>query len=218
MRRAQQAERNLLERTLGGAVGTVLELIQITAPVLVLRSHSIRNIVLRITKQMELKDAWQYELAAMLCLMGCIVLPNDLFERAYGGQKLSPDEDQIFRAHPEVAASLLANIPRLELVAEMIRRQQIADTDLASTEPTRRGAHMLHLALELDRRLYQDIDCPSALSQLRSLCRFNGDMLDALDNYSPAKVEFEVRQLLIRELRSGMVLDEEVFTTRRHAC
>ena len=152
LRRALQAERNLLEKTLGGAIWTLLELVQITSPVLVLRSHSIRDIVLWITKRMGLRDAWQYELAAMLCLVGCIVLPGELFEKAYGGQDLSPDEDQTFRAHPEVAASLLSNIPRLEVVAEMIRRQQTPD--LSTMEQSREGAHMLQLALELDRSLY----------------------------------------------------------------
>jgi response regulator RpfG family c-di-GMP phosphodiesterase len=214
LRRALQAERDLLEKTLGGAVWTLLELVQITSPVLVLRTHSIRDIVLWITKRMELRDAWQYELAAMLCLVGCIVLPNELFEKAYGGQELSPDEDQIFRAHPEVAASLLSNIPRLEVIAEMIRKQHKPDADLSSTEPSRQGALMLHLALELDRRIYQDVDSSSAIAQLRGSGRFNGRMLDALDDYSPTKGEFEVRQLLIRELRSGMVLDEDIFTAQ----
>ena len=211
LRRALQAERDLLEKTLGGAVWTLLELVQITSPVLVLRSHSIRDIVLWITKRMGLRDAWQYELAAMLCLVGCIVLPNELFEKAYGDQDLSPDEDQTFRAHPEVGASLLSNIPRLEVVAEMIRRQQ---TPNLSTVESRQGADILHLALELDRSIYRDIDLRSALTQLKSSGQFNGNILDALDNYSPTKAEFEVRQLPIREVRSGMVLDEEVFTIK----
>jgi CheY-like chemotaxis protein len=215
LRRAQQAERELLERTLGGAVWTLLELVQITSPVLVLRSHSIRDIVLWITTQMGIGDAWQYELAAMLCLVGCIVLPNDLFEKAYGGQDLSPDEDQTFRAHPEVAASILANIPRLEGIAEMIRRQQTPDADLSTIEQSRQGAHMLHLALELDQRIYRDIDCRSAIAQLRDSGRFNGRILDALEHYSPRQAEFEVRQVLIREVRSGMVLDEDIWTTGR---
>ena len=214
LRRALQAERDLLERTLGGAVGTLLELVQITSPVLVLRSHSIRDIILWITKRLELKEAWQYELAAMLCLVGCIVLPNEIFEKAYGGQDLSPEEDQIFRDHPESAARLLSNIPRLEAVAEMIRGQLRPDAELSLTEPARQGAHMLHLALELDRKIYQDIDCRSAIAQLRGLGRFNGSMLDALDNYTPTKAEFEVRQLMIRELRASMVVDEDIVTTK----
>jgi hypothetical protein len=163
---------------------------------------------------MELRDAWQYELAAMLCLVGCIVLPNDIFEKAYGGQELSPEEDQIFRDHPESAARLLSKIPRLEVVAEMIRRQLKPDAEPCVTEQARQGAHILHLALELDRRIYQDIDLLSAIVQLRASGQFNGSMLDALDTYSPTKAEFDVRQLLIREVRSGMVVDEDIVTTK----
>ena len=45
LRRAQQVERELLERTLGGAVTTLWELVQLTSPVLALRSRAIREIV-----------------------------------------------------------------------------------------------------------------------------------------------------------------------------
>jgi response regulator RpfG family c-di-GMP phosphodiesterase len=121
LRRAQQAEHDLLERTLGGAVGTLWELLQLTSPVLASRSRAIRDIVLRITKRIANGDSWQYQLAATLCLVGCITLPEDVFERAYLGQDLSPDEDRMYRAHPERAARLLSNIPRLEPVVEMIR-------------------------------------------------------------------------------------------------
>ena len=76
LRRAQQAEHDLLEKTLGGAVGTLWELVQLTSPVLALRSRAIRDIVLWITKRIGIKDAWQYELAATLCLVGCIALPT----------------------------------------------------------------------------------------------------------------------------------------------
>ena len=210
LRRAQQADRDLLERTLGGAVSILLQLVQISSPVLVLRSHSIRDIVLWITQRMGFKDAWQYELAAMLCLVGCIGQPNEVFEKAYGGQELSPDEDQIFQAHPEIAAGLLSKIPRLEIVAEIIRKQQIAHADLSGTKQLRQGVRMLRLALELDRRIYRGIDFRSALAQLRASGQFNGSMLDVLGNYTPTKAVFEVRQLLIRELRSGMILDEDL--------
>ena len=77
-------------------------------------------------------------------------------------------------------------------------------------EQSRQGARMLHLALELDRRVYRDIDAGAAVIQLRGSGRFKGSMLDALDNYSPTKAEFETRQLPIRDLRPAMVLDEDI--------
>ena len=201
LRRAQLAEHALLERTLGGAVGTLWELIQLVSPALALRSRSIRDIVLRITKRMgKNEDSWQYELAATLCLVGCIALPEEVFERGYSGQALSPDEDRMFRAHPESAARLLSNIPRLDAVADIIRGQQ------------KPGASVLHLALELDRRIYRGATSGSALSELRLLRRFDGRMLDALGGYSPAQVEFQVRRLPIRRLRAGMVIEDDVFT------
>ncbi len=143
LRRAQQAEHDLLEKTLGGAVGTLWELVQLTSPTLAVRSQAIRDIVLRITKRVGDNDSWQYELAATLCLVGCITLPDEVFERAYCHQNLAPEEDQMFRAHPERAARLLSAIPRLEAVAEIIRTQH------------KPGATVLHLALEFDQKIYR---------------------------------------------------------------
>src|SRR5580693_2145760 len=51
LRRAQQAEHDLLERTLVGAVGTLWELVQLTSPGLALRSNALRDIVRWITKR-----------------------------------------------------------------------------------------------------------------------------------------------------------------------
>jgi response regulator RpfG family c-di-GMP phosphodiesterase len=210
LRRSQQAERDLLEKTLVGAVGTLWALVELALPVLALRSGSIRDIVLWITQQMEIRDPWQYELAATLCLVGCIALPDDIFLRAYGGEDLSADEDQMFRAHPERGARLLSGIPRLEVVAEMIRGQQMAEGNTALMEESRRGAQMLHLALELDRRLYRGVSCSYALAELRLLGGFDPRMLEALAQYSPTRAEFEVRRLAIDELRSGMALHKDV--------
>ena len=210
LKRSQQAERDLLEKTLGGAVGTLWALVQLALPVLALRSGSIRDIVLWITQHMEIRDPWQYELAATLCLVGCIALPDEVFVRAYCGQDLSPDEDQMFRAHPERGARLLSDIPRLEVVAEIIRGQQTADGSAALNEESRRGAQMLHLALELDRRIYRGIACNYALAELRLMGGFDQGMLEVLAQYSPSRAEFEVRRLTIDELRSGMALDKDV--------
>jgi CheY-like chemotaxis protein len=209
LRRAQQAEHDLLEKTLNGAVRTLWELVQITSPVLALRSGAIRDIVQRIGKRMGIRDAWQYELAATLSLVGCIALPDEVFERAYCGQEISPDEQQMFQAHPQTAARLLSNIPRLEMVAEMIRGQRDPETESYTKDESRQGARMLHLALELDRRIYKGAASNCALAELRQSHRFEDRMLDTLDGYSPAPLEFESRMLPIRELRAGMVLEKD---------
>jgi putative two-component system response regulator len=210
LRRALQAERDLLERTLNGAVGALLELVQASSPVLVSRSRAVRDIVRWIARKLELKSVWQYELAAMLSLVGCMALPQELFEKAYGGQELSPDENLMFLAHPAAGARFLSKIPRLEVVAEIIRLQQTPDAGQSISEEVRIGAHLLHLALELDRKIYQDIDCPIAVMGLKKTGGFEPGMLDALTRYSPAEAPFAMRQIMIQDIRSGMILDEDI--------
>jgi response regulator RpfG family c-di-GMP phosphodiesterase len=210
LRRAQLSEHELLEKTLAGAVGTLWELVQLTSPVLASRSRAIQDIVHWITRRMEIKDSWQYELAAKLCLLGCLSLPEDVFEKGYRGQQLSPDEDEMFRAHPESAARLLSNIPRLEAVAEMIRRQQGLEEGSSIPEGVHEGSQMLYLALELDRRLYKGATIGSALDQVNSSGRLDSRMLAAIGSYSPPRIDFEIRRLPMRDLRASMVLEEDV--------
>jgi hypothetical protein len=38
-------------------------------------------------------------------------------------------------------------------------------------------------------------------------------MLDALSDYAPAAAPFDLRQIAIREVMSGMILDEDIKTT-----
>ena len=213
LRRAQLSEHELLEKTLTGAVGTLWELVQLTSPVLASRSRALQDIVHWITRRMVIKDSWQYELAARLCLLGCLSLPEEVFEKGYGGQQLTPEEDQMFRAHPESAARLLSNIPRLEAVAEMIRRQQRPEEEPCVPEEARKGSQMLHLALQLDRRVYKGTAFGSALDQIRLSGRFDSRMLVALDSYSPPQADYVVRRLPIGELRAAMVLEEDVSST-----
>jgi CheY-like chemotaxis protein len=212
LRRALQAEHDLLEQTLGGAVGTLWDLVQLISPVLASRSRAVCEIVARITKQMGTKELWQYELAARLCFLGCIALPDDVFERGYRGQTLSPEEGRMFRGHPQTAARLLSKIPRLEIVAEIVRRQQNPKTNEPWPEPpageqAMLGSHMIHLAIELDRRIYRGVAPDTALAELKFPDRFDAGMLNALKGYSPDAWEFDVRQVSLWELRPGMVLD-----------
>jgi CheY-like chemotaxis protein len=212
LRQARQAGRELLERTLGGAVKALWALVEHTLPVLALRAEALRDIVRWTARRMEIGDPWQYELAATLCLVGCIAMPDEVFERAYCGQELSIEEDEMFRAHPDNTAQLLSDIPWLEVVAEIIRLQHTPDIDPGVPERSRQGVHLLQLAMELDRRIYQGVASISAIAELKSSGRFDGAMLNALQGYTPFRAEFDVRRLPIRDLRGGMVLDKDVLS------
>ena len=216
LRRAQQAEQELLEVTLNGAIRMLADLSHANSPELSARSRAIRDCAAWITQRMALSEPWQYDLAATLCLLGCVTLPEEVFKAGYAGENVSPEEEAMFQAHPESAARLLKNIPRLEPIAEMIRLQQAPDTEPPPASPEiRLGAHILFLAVELDRRLYRGVPFRAALQQLKSMeCRLDPAMLAALDNYSPASADFHRQALPIKKLFSGMILEEDVVTER----
>lgn len=213
LRRALQAEHELLEKTLGGAVSTLWEMIQLTSPALAARSSAIRDIVLTIARRLEVQNTWQCELAATLCLVGCVTLPDEVFERGYRGQHLSADERRMFEAHPERAARLISKIPRLEAVSEMIQKQQRPPATSTARGADGLGIEILHLAMEFDRRIYRGLSSRSALAELQLSGRFDGRALEALVGYAPTQADFEVRRMPIRELRAGMVLEMDLMSS-----
>jgi putative two-component system response regulator len=213
LHRARQVERELLERTLGGAVKALSDLAHLMSPTLTERSGALRSMVVHMAAQLRLPDPWQYELAATLCLIGCITLPSDAFEHAYVGDKPSSEELHMYRAHPDTGFRLLSRIPRLEYVAEMIRLQQVETSNWGSSDIAEQGSRMLKTAQELDRRSLRGIPFQTACDQLRAVPRkYPSALLDSLKNYSPSRVHFEVKRLPAPQLLPGMILEDDVVT------
>jgi CheY-like chemotaxis protein len=216
LHRARQVERELLERTLGGAVKALSDLAHLTSPTLTERSGALRGIVVHMAAQLRLPDPWQYELAATLCLIGCITLPSETFEHAYVGDQPSPAELHMYREHPETGFRLLSQIPRLEYVAEMIRLQQVETSNWANSKIAEQGSRMLKTAQELDRRTLRGIPFQTACDQLRAAPRrYPTALLEALKDYSPSRVHFEVKHLPAPQLLPGMILVDDVVTADR---
>jgi CheY-like chemotaxis protein len=213
LHRARQRERELLEQTLNGAVKALSDLAHLTSPTLTERSGALRSMVVHMAAQMRLPDPWQYELAAMLCLIGCITLPSDAFEHAYVAAKASAEEERMYRAHPDIGHQLLSRIPRLENVAEMIRLQQVETSHWANSDVAERGSRMLKTAQELDRRTLRGVPFQTACDQLRSAsAKYPTALLDALKDYAPSRVHFEVKRLESQQLFPGMILEDDVVT------
>ncbi len=212
LQRARRAERELLEKTLSGAVRTLSDLLHLAGSALPARSNAIRSIALHIACRMQVVDLWQYDIAATLCLIGCMALPPDVFERAYARQA-SPAEEEMFRACPETGARLLANIPRLETVAEMIRRQQTPIEHVRLLDACETGGAALRIAVELDRWMFGGLALEAGLNRMRALPHeFPQNLLRTLEDYSPPVEAVERMALPVRELRVGMTTEEDIVT------
>ncbi|PYX95052.1 MAG: hypothetical protein DMG71_10635, partial [Acidobacteria bacterium] len=182
------------------------------------RATRIRRYIQHITKKRKLEAPWRFEVAAMMSQLGCVTLPPDLVEAVYAGQKLSPEEQARFDAHPAVARDLLSNIPRMEPIAWMIAEQHgpcspqpLKDAD--SQEAITQGAQMLKVALAYDQLVSQGQSHQEALQHLRDKStEFDRAVVADLADLQREGDRMEVRDCAITDLESGMILQKEVRT------
>jgi response regulator RpfG family c-di-GMP phosphodiesterase len=213
------AEKDLLEKTLGNSIRLVTEILSLASPAAYSRALRIRRITREITANLRVRDAWQYELAALFSQTGCVALPTGLVEKIYNGDTLSRNDTKLYASHPMIGARLLQDVPRMEITAEMIREQlraydqfpQVADSPEARKAAL--GAQILRAALDYDDLRRQGLEHAAAMDSLRErLGKYNPQVLDALQE-KPAPVdEWRLLSTDSAGLLVGMVLDENVYS------
>ncbi len=114
----------LLQETLGGLVSILVQLLEVAHPSLLPRTRRVRALAGQLCRALETSDAWQVELAALLSHIGCLTLPAASIRDVLDGKDLPLEEAPLFANHPSVGAELVAKIPRLKPVAEIIAAQR----------------------------------------------------------------------------------------------
>jgi response regulator RpfG family c-di-GMP phosphodiesterase len=207
------AEQALLEQTLRGSIEVLTEMLSLSSPEMFSQaeriSDTVRHMAVRLRGN---NDVWQFEVAAMLCLLGCITVPAEILRKVAAAQPLSEAEERIHAARPAVGHSLLARIPRLEAVAEMVRRQHevCADSDEdAQGDDVLAGARMLDIAIRFDCLQMAGMPPAKALATIRAQGGYNLSVLNALEGFHLHTVT-ELAELNVRDLSPGMFLDQDV--------
>jgi response regulator RpfG family c-di-GMP phosphodiesterase len=153
--RLVNAERELLDKTLRGAVRMLIEILASLNPELFGRAQQLRLDMRQMSDLLGLSDNWSLELAALLAQIGVVTLPLYLIQRQDKGLTLSAEEQAILDRMPEISYKLLANIPRLEPVALIIRYQTKnfdgsgLPNDEVATEAIPIGSRILKVLLDL---------------------------------------------------------------------
>lgn len=117
------AERDILERTVAGAVRVLTEILSMVDPDTFDRAIALRNNVRCLAAEMKVPSIWELEMAAMLSRIGCVTIPRAVITKVRTGTALTQAEQQLIERVPQVGHDLLANIPRFEGVAEIILYQ-----------------------------------------------------------------------------------------------
>lgn len=212
------SERELLERTLKGAVDVLVEVLGLAAPAVFAESRHVRNFVHHMVTSLQLPEPWRFDLAAQLCGLGCITIPQAILQKAHAGKALVGKELSIWDSQYEVAFKLLSTIPRLEEVAYLIRAQQVNNKEWDERDlpdsALLRGAEILRVALRY-QELTRTVPEEEALSRLTSAPEFSAEVLQALtDCVKKGPVPTQLRKVTVRELIPGMVLSADVTTPK----
>jgi response regulator RpfG family c-di-GMP phosphodiesterase len=214
------AERELLEKTLSGSIRILIEILSLVNPEAFSRASRVRHIISGLVTQLQLADAWQFDLAAMLSQIGCVTLPPGILTKIAERVPLSADEHEMFLSHPAIGRELLSHIPRLELVARMIEGQRkppqphVAPEKLASQEEVvALGAQLLKLALDFDEQVANGLSHQSAVSILRQRFGvYNPHLLKVLEELQTDEAGTGVREVMVENLSVGVILDQDVWT------
>jgi CheY-like chemotaxis protein len=210
------AERVLLEETLHGSIKTLMEVLSLTNPLSFGRATRVKQHVSGLADTLALSERWQVEVAAMLSQLGCIVLPAEVAEKIYYGRPLSREEEAMVARVPIVTDQLLGNIPRLEVVrdilARRLQRRPAVVSDAAEIQVAARGAEMLRIASDFETLESRG---DSAALALRTMAARAGEydltMLEAFKGCcGSTDLADEVRELPLSELRVGMVLADDL--------
>ena len=185
--RLASAEKELLQGTLRGAINVLTELLALTKPDAFGRSSRIESQARKIAMTMGIEDLWEVEIAAALSQIGLFVYPDALIKRINKGRRLTHDDYQMFKEHPQLAGRLIAKIPRMEKVAEIVAYQEKnfdgtgVPEDSIKGQDIPIGARILKVALDFDVLTQTGNSSGQALIALKALPNiYDQDVLRAL--------------------------------------
>jgi response regulator RpfG family c-di-GMP phosphodiesterase len=212
------AERVLLEQTLHGSIKAMTDILALSNPMAFGRATRIKQLVTELAGKLGAKDVWQVEVAAMLSQLGTMTLPAETAEKLYLGHLLSPEEQAMATRAPVVTEQLVRNIPRLDVVADILAAQARKRKSNDAVAGNERAAQIEFMAQLL--RAAVDFDVLESQGSLGSLA--TDTMRSRLDRYEPRVVEalaelrgseaprVGIREVSLAVLTVGMVLVDDV--------
>jgi CheY-like chemotaxis protein len=219
--RLVSAEKVLLEQTLSGCVKMLIEILGMVCPASSSRAYRLQRFTVGLAKALELKEQWQWGLAAFISQIGCVALPPGVLSKVEAGETLTDDERRLYESHPDVARRLIAPIPRMEDVADIVTAQfgpfSVAGnpTDIHLWDVRSLGRLLLRCACEFDRGTSNGGSAKAAINAVRTLLPgVPRSVFEALGTLVPATLKRVPRQIGVRELGSGMILDQDLVSPK----
>jgi len=217
------AEKKLLQRTLTGSIKALVEVLEMVNPKAFARSSRIKAIVKALVNELQLDGSWQYEVAALLSQLGCIILPAETIDKMFVGRKLTKKEEEMFASHPQFGGKLLEMIPRLELCARMIEGQLTPYDTMGEPDVSEEsgviamGAQIMHAAVDFDVQLASGLGRSIAVAKLAERDgEYSPAILKLLDTIEilgiDESITGSIEDLGVWAFKVGMYANEDIVT------
>lgn len=219
--RLLSAERELLTQTLRGTIRVLTDVLTLVHPEAFGRASRVCRIVRLLCIELGLDKTWQLEIAAMLCQLGCITIPDKILSKVHQGRELTAEEQEIYQAHPRTARDLIANIPRLEEVGEIIGYQEkLFDgrgfpADYLAGKKIPLGSRVLKLALDWDVLVTNGLTPEMALAEIHDRKGwYDPGIVGALRKVLHISEAHLIRRCRIADLVDGAIIADDILSTQ----
>ena len=215
------AEKVLLEQTLSGSIKMLVELLGMLSPSASNRAARLQKYVLELAAALGLPIAWQWSTSAYVSQIGCVMLPKDLLEKVDAGEVLQGEDKRLYESHPRIASKLVASIPRLEDVAAIVTAQfgptefAAKAKDITAWSLRDIGQLLLRSALEYDQLRLRRTPMDATVKALRAIqIGLPESVITAFLNLKSAYQAYAVREIRLKELLPGMILEEDLVSLK----
>ncbi|MFT4572338.1 MAG: response regulator RpfG family c-di-GMP phosphodiesterase, partial [Candidatus Binatia bacterium] len=160
---------------------------------------------------------WRLETLALLSQIGCVTLPSGLLLKVSSAKVLTDDEAEQFKQHPEVGSQLLANIPRMEEVAECVKYQEKHFDGTGAPQGKHTGteiplgARLLKAVLDFDQWRAAGLTPEQALAMMTQHAdRYDPQVLGGLVQAFSQPTDRVIMEVSVTQLTDEMFLASDV--------
>jgi len=212
------AEKVLLQKTLVGSVKAVVNVLGLTNPEALGRAMRIKNKAGIAAQSLSSQDRWGVEFAALFSQIAAASLPEETVTKLYRGAQLSSAENAQLMAAIEAIKGVLAEVPRLEPVTNILGElMELARRPIKGEQVEVRAeqpAKLLHAVIDLEALESSGQSPRQALTNMRKReAVYGSTTLGALAELVEATSDVDVAAYRPADLAVGMVLAEDLRTT-----
>ena len=222
------AEGELLDKTLKGSVQVLVDILSVLDPKAFGRAQKLSVAARAVGQLMKVEKLWELEMAATLGEVGRATLPGSLAYKHLNSVDLTQAEERLLMKMPETSWRLLAHIPRLDSVANIVLYQGKNMDGSGFPEDGLRGdyiplsARILRVLNEVQLQVESEREVAEVLENLKPLSnKFDPAVIAACHNLIPVLTKLFAKpqksripvEVSLGELKEGQYLVSNIETT-----